>query len=108
MVWGPGWEVSVATVQVRACRAGQLAQVLEAATHHPPQANVLRAFPIGHMLLLRRVITGPKAPSKPKMRIAGVWDVEELDLAFKTLPREGQGEELIFVAASSDSRGDYQ
>src|ERR1700730_16584333 len=71
MVWGPGWEVSVATVQVRACRAGQLAQVLEAATHHPPQANVLRAFPIGHMLLLRRVITGPKAPSKPKMRIAG-------------------------------------
>ena len=37
-----------------------------------------------------------------------VWDVEELDLAFKTLPREGQGEELIFVAASSDSRGDYQ
>ena len=34
MVWGRGWEVSVATVQVRACRAGQLAQVLEAATHH--------------------------------------------------------------------------
>lgn len=36
----------------------------------------------------------------PRPRIAGarrIWDVEELDLAFKALPREG-GEETLFGA----------
>ncbi len=37
----------------------------------------------------------------PRPRLAEgrrVWDVEELDLAFKALPREGGEAEVIFVA----------
>jgi excisionase family DNA binding protein len=40
----------------------------------------------------------------PRPRIAGgrrIWDVEELDLAFKALPREG-GEEALFGAQGQD------
>lgn len=40
----------------------------------------------------------------PRPRVAGgrrIWDVEELDLAFKALPREG-GEEEPFGAESQD------
>lgn len=40
----------------------------------------------------------------PRPRIAGarrIWDVEELDLAFKALPREG-GEETLFGAQGQD------
>jgi hypothetical protein len=46
----------------------------------------------------------------PRPRIAGarrVWDVEELDLAFKALPREG-GEVGTFGAAGGDSWADFQ
>jgi hypothetical protein len=45
----------------------------------------------------------------PRPRIAGgrrIWDIEELDLAFKALPREG-GEEASFGATSGDSWADY-
>ncbi len=45
----------------------------------------------------------------PRPRIAGgrrIWDVEELDLAFKSLPREGGEAEVIF-ASESDSWADY-
>lgn len=37
----------------------------------------------------------------PRPRIVGsrrIWDVEELDLAFKSLPREGGDAELAFIA----------
>jgi excisionase family DNA binding protein len=37
----------------------------------------------------------------PRPRLVGgrrIWDVEELDLAFKALPREGGDAEPIFVA----------
>ncbi len=40
----------------------------------------------------------------PRPRVAGgrrIWDVEELDLAFKALPREG-GEETLFGAQGQD------
>ena len=46
----------------------------------------------------------------PRPRIAGgrrIWDVEELDLAFKTLPREGGEAEVIF-ASESDSWADFK
>jgi hypothetical protein len=41
----------------------------------------------------------------PRPRLAGgrrVWDVDELDLAFKALPREGGDEEPILEAAASN------
>jgi excisionase family DNA binding protein len=47
----------------------------------------------------------------PRPRIAGsrrIWDVEELDLAFKFLPREG-GDEHVFGAQGQDgSWADFQ
>lgn len=46
----------------------------------------------------------------PRPRIIGgrrVWDIEELDLAFKALPREG-GEDGSFGAAGGDSWADYE
>jgi hypothetical protein len=46
----------------------------------------------------------------PRPRMAGgrrIWDVEELDVAFKALPREG-GEETLFGGKGGDSWADYQ
>ncbi len=46
----------------------------------------------------------------PRPRVAGgrrIWDVEELDLAFKALPREG-GDEAIFGGEGGNSWADYQ
>lgn len=46
----------------------------------------------------------------PRPRLAGVrriWDVEELDAAFKALPREGS-DEAIFGAIAIDSWADYE
>jgi excisionase family DNA binding protein len=45
----------------------------------------------------------------PRPRIIGsrrIWDVEELDLAFKALPREGGEVEVIF-AEQTDSWADF-
>ena len=45
----------------------------------------------------------------PRPRVAGgrrIWDVEELDAAFKALPREG-GDEASFGAAGGESWADY-
>ena len=39
----------------------------------------------------------------PRPRVIGgrrIWDIEELDLAFKALPREGGDHDPIFVAES--------
>jgi hypothetical protein len=47
----------------------------------------------------------------PRPRLIGVrriWDVEELDLAFKALPREGGDAEPIFTSQETDSWADYQ
>ena len=46
----------------------------------------------------------------PRPRVVGgrrVWDVEELDVAFKALPRDG-GEDESFGNSSADSWADYQ
>lgn len=46
----------------------------------------------------------------PRPRVVGrrrLWDVEELDLAFKLLPREG-GDEVTFGAIATDSWADYE
>ncbi len=46
----------------------------------------------------------------PRPRVAGarrIWDVEELDLAFKALPREG-GEDALFGGDGENSWADYQ
>ncbi len=46
----------------------------------------------------------------PRPRVAGgrrIWDVEELDLAFKALPREG-GDEALFGGEGGNSWADYQ
>jgi hypothetical protein len=37
-----------------------------------------------------------------------IWDVEELDLAFKALPREGGENETPFGADETDSWADYR
>jgi excisionase family DNA binding protein len=44
----------------------------------------------------------------PRPRLAGgrrIWDVEELDLAFKALPREGGEAEPLFVAEEREEVG---
>jgi hypothetical protein len=46
----------------------------------------------------------------PRPRLAGgrrIWDVDELDLAFKALPREGGEGEAIFTSGSDDSWADF-
>lgn len=46
----------------------------------------------------------------PRPRVAGrrrIWDIEELDAAFRTLPREGD-DEAIFGYDSRDSWADYE
>jgi excisionase family DNA binding protein len=46
----------------------------------------------------------------PRPRIAGrrrIWDIEELDMAFKSLPREG-GETATFGFPDGDSWTDYE
>jgi len=47
----------------------------------------------------------------PRPRIAGgrrIWDVDELDLAFKALPREGGEAEPIFSTGDGDSWADFK
>jgi len=47
----------------------------------------------------------------PKPRIAGgrrIWDIEELDLAFKSLPREEGEEGAGLVEARADSWTDFK
>jgi excisionase family DNA binding protein len=50
-----------------------------------------------------------EAKRMPRPRIAGgrrIWDVDELDLAFKALPREGGEGDVIFTS-QSDSWSDF-
>jgi excisionase family DNA binding protein len=48
----------------------------------------------------------------PRPRMAGgrrIWDVEELDLAFKTLPREqGDGDPVFAEVEKRDSWADFE
>ena len=47
----------------------------------------------------------------PRPRLIGgrrIWDVEELDLAFKALPRERGDAEPAFADGPDDSWADYE
>jgi excisionase family DNA binding protein len=47
----------------------------------------------------------------PRSRIAGgrrIWDVDELDLAFKSLPREGGDADPIFTSGDPDTWADFK
>src|SRR5262245_42180368 len=47
----------------------------------------------------------------PRPRLVGgrrIWDVEELDLAFRALPREGEEGEAIFAEGKRDSWADFE
>lgn len=47
----------------------------------------------------------------PRPRVVGsrrIWDVEELDLAFKALPREDGASDLAFVDGKTDSWADFE
>lgn len=47
----------------------------------------------------------------PRPRVAGgrrIWDVEELDLAFKALPREGGDEEVFSAEGQDGSWADFR
>ena len=49
--------------------------------------------------------------SMPRPRLAGgrrIWDVDEFDLAFKALPREGGEAEPIFSAGNGNSWADFK
>lgn len=53
-----------------------------------------------------------EASTMPRPRVVGsrrIWDVEELDLAFKALPREDGDTEVAFVTNStSNSWADFE
>jgi hypothetical protein len=47
----------------------------------------------------------------PRPRLVGnrrIWDVDELDMAFKALPREGGEAEVIFAGGEGDSWADFK
>jgi len=47
----------------------------------------------------------------PRPRVVGsrrIWDVEELDLAFKALPREDGDADVAFVDGKTDSWADFE
>ncbi len=49
--------------------------------------------------------------SMPRPRVIGarrVWDVEELDLAFKAMPREGGEAEPAFSSSEANSWADFK
>jgi excisionase family DNA binding protein len=46
----------------------------------------------------------------PRPRVVGgrrIWDIEELDLAFKALPREDGEDDVIFATSHGDSWTDF-
>jgi len=47
----------------------------------------------------------------PRPRVIGgrrIWDVEELDLAFKAMPREGGDADPIFESGEANTWADYR
>jgi hypothetical protein len=71
---------------------------------------VTEAFdaPEGEAHFFRKLVEQKRMP---RPRIAGgrrIWDVDELDLAFKALPREGGDAGPIFISGDSDSWRDFK
>jgi excisionase family DNA binding protein len=56
----------------------------------------------------RKLVSEKKMPRPRLVGERRIWDVEELDLAFKALPREGGDTEVIFTGQDNDSWADYQ
>jgi predicted DNA-binding transcriptional regulator AlpA len=56
----------------------------------------------------RKLVVEKKMPRPRRIGERRIWDVEELDLAFKALPREGGDAEPIFTSQEDDSWADYQ
>ena len=56
----------------------------------------------------RKLVTEGRMPRPRLIGVRRIWDVEELDLAFKALPREGGDAEPIFTSQETDSWADYQ
>ena len=56
----------------------------------------------------RKLVTDGRMPRPRLIGVRRIWDVEELDLAFKALPREGGDAEPIFTSQENDSWADYQ
>jgi hypothetical protein len=50
----------------------------------------------------RKLVVEKKMPRPRLAEGRRVWDVEELDLAFKALPREGGDDQPIFVGADEE------
>jgi excisionase family DNA binding protein len=48
----------------------------------------------------RRLVTDGRMPRPRLIGERRIWDVEELDLAFKTLPREGGDVQPLFIDES--------
>ena len=56
----------------------------------------------------RKLVTAGRMPRPRLVGERRIWDVEELDLAFKALPREGGDTEPIFTSQENDSWADYK
>jgi hypothetical protein len=56
----------------------------------------------------RKLVTEGRMPRPRLVGERRIWDVEELDLAFKALPREGGDGEPIFESNEVDSWADYR
>ena len=56
----------------------------------------------------RKLVADEQMPRPRVIRGRRIWDIEELDLAFKALPREGADGEPIFQSDEIDSWADYQ
>ena len=56
----------------------------------------------------RKLVTDGRMPRPRVIGERRIWDIEELDLAFKAMPREGGDAEPIFTSRENDSWADYQ
>ncbi len=53
----------------------------------------------------RKLVTEGRMPRPRQAGGRRIWDVEELDLAFKALPREGGDDEPLFVEKEHEEGG---
>jgi len=88
----------------------------------PPKAFIAGRLPIRRGLdeneaavylslspsFFRKLVVQGKMPRPRLIGERRIWDVEELDLAFKALPREGGESEAAFGADETDSWADYR
>ena len=56
----------------------------------------------------RKLVVQGKMPRPRLLGERRIWDVEELDLAFKALPGEGADGEPVFQSDEVDSWADYR